>query len=162
MICYGIGILLCFRTLKSEFPAAKQQWFADDGSTAGKFTDTRAQFERLQQLVPNYRYFPESSKSILVVAPHNVEQAKFEFAGLNFPVETGSRYLGSFTGEATERDNRIANIVDDWVYSIKKLAGAARDYPQSAYSALQRSVQYNKNGSIYNAQLQTLNHAVIY
>ena len=110
----------------------------------------------------NHGSFPESSKSILVVAPHNVEQAKFEFAGLNFPVETGSRYLGSFTGEATERDNRIANIVDDWVYSIKKLAGAARDYPQSAYSALQRSVQYNKNGSIYNAQLQTLNHAVIY
>ena len=130
MICYGKGILVCFRTLKSEFPAAKQQWFADDGSTAGKFTDIRAQFERLQQLVPYYRYFPESSKSILVVAPHNVESRNWF---------TLSRQL--HTGEATERDNRFANKVDDWVYSIKKLAGAARDYPQRAYSALQRSVQ---------------------
>ena len=76
MICYGIGILPPIRILQSEFPAAKQQWFADDGSTAGKFADIRAQFERLQQLGPNYGYFPESSKSILVVAHHNVEQAK--------------------------------------------------------------------------------------
>ena len=55
---------------------------------------------------------------------------------------SGSRYLGSFIGEATERDSWIATKVDDWVYSIKKLAGASRSaYPQSAYSALQRSVQ---------------------
>ena len=33
-----------------------------------KFADIHAQFERLQQLGTNYGYFPESSKSILVVA----------------------------------------------------------------------------------------------
>ena len=63
---------------------------------------------------------------ILGVAPHNVEQAKVEFAGLNFQVETGSSYLGSFIGEATERDRWIASKADDCVYSIKNLAGAAR------------------------------------
>ena len=52
----------------SEFPLAKQQWFADDGSTAGKFAEICTQCERLQQLGPNYGYFPEESKSILVVA----------------------------------------------------------------------------------------------
>ena len=72
--------------------------------------------KRLQQLGPNY--VPESSKSILVGAPHNVEQAKVEFAGLNFQVETGSRYLDSFIGEATEIDCWIASKVDDWVHSI--------------------------------------------
>ena len=88
---------------------------------------------------------------------HNVEQVKVEFAGLNFQVETVSRYLGSFIGEATERGSWIAIKVDDWVYSIKKLAGAAHAYPQSAYSALQ-----HKNGSIYNAKHQAFNHAFIY
>ena len=82
-----------------------------------------------------------STLSILVVAPHYVEQAKVKFAGLTFQVETGSRYHGSFIGEATERDNWIANKVGDWVYSIRILAGAARAYPQSAHSAIQRSVQ---------------------
>ena len=141
MICYGIAILPLIRMLKREFPTAKQQWYADDGSTAGYFSDIRAQFERLQQIGPNYGYFPESSKSILVVASHNFEQAKVVFADLNFQVVTGSRYLGSFIGETMERDSWIANKVDDWVHSIKKLADAARAYPQSAYSALQRSVQ---------------------
>ena len=74
----------CIRIHKSKFSAAKQQWYADDGSTAGYFAGIRAQCQRLQQLGPNNRYFPESSTSILVVVPHNVEQAKVEFAGLNF------------------------------------------------------------------------------
>ena len=72
------------------------------------------------------------------VAPHRVEQPKFEFAGLNFQVGTGSRYLGSFIGETTERDSWIANKENDWVYSIKKLAGTC---PQGAYSAFQRPLQ---------------------
>ena len=40
------------RELKSDLPDAKQQWYADDGSTDGKFADIRAQFERLQHFVP--------------------------------------------------------------------------------------------------------------
>ena len=87
--------------LKSEVPAAKQQWFAGDESTARSLADIRAQFERLQQLGPNYGYFPTSTKSILVVAPHNVEPARVKYTGLNFQVETRSRSLGSFIGEAT-------------------------------------------------------------
>ena len=141
MICFGIGILPLIRQLKSEFPAAKQQWYADDGSIAGTFATIQAVFEQLQQLGPNYGYFPESSKSILIVSPQNVEQAKAEFANLQFQVETGARYLGSFIGETTERDGWISSKVDTWVHSISKLAGAAHAYPQSAYSALQRSVQ---------------------
>ena len=70
--------------LTGEFPVAKQQWYADDGSTARYFADIRAQFERLWQLGPNYGYFLESLKIVLVVTTHNVEQAKVEFTGLNF------------------------------------------------------------------------------
>ena len=53
----------------------------DDGSTAEKFADIRAQFERLQQLGPNIGHVPESLKIILVIEPHYVEQAKVGFAG---------------------------------------------------------------------------------
>ena len=42
-----------------------------------------------------------------------------EFAGLNCLVETCSRYLGSFKGEATERDSSIANKVDDSFKSLQ-------------------------------------------
>ena len=87
--------------------------FADDGSTAANFAEIRAQFEWLQHLGPNHGYFPESSKNILVVAPHHVEQAKVQFAGLNLQVETNSRYLGSFIGNTTERNSSIAKNLND-------------------------------------------------
>ena len=55
MICYGIGILPLLRMLQREFPAAKQPWFADDGSNAGKCAGIRAQFERLQLMALSVR-----------------------------------------------------------------------------------------------------------
>ena len=58
----------------SEFPAAKQQRLADDGSAARYCADICAQLSDLQ-----LRYIPESSTSILEVTPHHVEQAKAEF-----------------------------------------------------------------------------------
>ena len=62
MRCHGVGILLFIQTLKSQVPAAKQQYFADDGSAVGKFTDISVQFEQRQQVSSNYYgYFPESS-----------------------------------------------------------------------------------------------------
>ena len=85
--CYGVGTLPIIRELKTEFPAAKQQWCAYDESTAGYCADIRAQFERLQQLGSKYGYFPESSKSVLIVTPHNVEQDKVELAGLKFRLQ---------------------------------------------------------------------------
>ena len=88
---------------------------------------------------------------------HNVEQAKREFTGLNFQVETGSRYLASFIREVTERYSWIPSKVDDWVHNIKNLAGAARANPQRKYSALQRSVQQE-----WQRLQRTLNHALIY
>ena len=61
---------------------------------------------------------------------------------------SGSRYLGSFIGEATERDSWIANKV---MTGIKRLSGVECIFctPDSA--------QYDKNGRIHNAQHQALN-----
>ena len=83
----------------------------------------------------------------------NVEQAKIEFA-----VETGSRYLGSFIGETAERDSWIANKEGDWVCSIKKLAHTVLFYAHSAYSALP-ALRTTRMADITRP---TLNHALIY
>ena len=52
MICYGIGILPLIRMLQSEFPAAKQQGFAYDGSTPGKLVDIMRGLSDFSSLVP--------------------------------------------------------------------------------------------------------------
>ena len=52
----------------------------------------------LQLRGPDRGYYPEPTKSILVVAERNVPWAKEYFRGMRLKVVTGSRYLGKFVG----------------------------------------------------------------
>jgi hypothetical protein len=96
---------------------------------------------RLQEIGPNYGYFPEPDKSILVVSKDNVEKAKAAFADLKFKVATGHHYLGGFISQEDAHDAWIQEMVDGWSEVIAELAFAAKRFPQSAYSGLQRSLQ---------------------
>ena len=58
-----------------------------------------AHFRDLQLRGPARGYYPEPTKSILVVAKRNVPRAKEYFRGMGFQVVTGNRYLGGFVGE---------------------------------------------------------------
>ena len=54
----------------------------------------------MQARVPARGYYPETTKSILVVASVNVAQAEENFWGLRIWVVTGHHYLGGFIGDA--------------------------------------------------------------
>ena len=58
-----------------------------------------AHFRYLQLREPSRGYFPEPTKSILVVAERNVPRSKDYFRGMGIQVVTGSQYLGGFIGE---------------------------------------------------------------
>ena len=53
-------------------------------------------FRDLQLRGPTRWYYPEPTKSILVVAKRNVPRAKEYFRGMGIQVVTGSIYLGGF------------------------------------------------------------------
>jgi hypothetical protein len=56
-------------------------------------------FLHLQEIGPDFGYFPVPSKSIIVVREHNLlDKAKSAFADLEFQITTGSRYLRDFIG----------------------------------------------------------------
>jgi hypothetical protein len=141
MFAYGIGILPLIRQLKKEFPLVEQPWYADDAGAGGKFDRMRSQFLRLVELGPTFGYFPESTKSVLIVAQHNLERAKSVFADLDFKVSTGERYLGGFIGESSAQDEWLDRKIQHWSQAVTSLAAAAVKFPQSAYSGLQRSLQ---------------------
>jgi hypothetical protein len=72
-------------------------------------------FTRLKEIGPNYGYFPEPSKSILIVPQHSFEHASSVFADLGFKVTTGSRYyLSGFIGEKGALDVWIQEKIDNW------------------------------------------------
>ena len=88
-----------------------------------------------------YGYSPEPTKSILVTTPDSLDKAKIAFKDLNFKVKTGHRYLRGFVGSVKARSKWLESRVEDWCYGVKELAKVAVKSPQTAYQALQKSLQ---------------------
>ena len=66
----------------------------------GAFQQVQAHFLDLQARGPARGYYPEPTKSILVVAPGNAARDEEHFRGLGIRGVTGHRYLGGFIGDA--------------------------------------------------------------
>jgi hypothetical protein len=98
MVAYGILLLPLIRTLKSEIPEVNQPWYADDAGAGGTSKGIRRYFEALQEKGPCRGYFPEPSKSILILQEHNKEAAEESFKDFGFTVVTGSATLEASSG----------------------------------------------------------------
>ena len=140
-IAYGIGFLPLIRVLRSDHPQVYQPWYADDAGEGGKFRDIMAHFRDLQLKGPAQGYFPNPTKSILVVSEQNVPRAKEYFRGMVVQVVTGIRYLGGYVGEWETEGQWLQEKVEGWAESVRTLAGVAHKHLQSAYAGLQKSLQ---------------------
>jgi hypothetical protein len=129
------------RARKVQFSETEQTWYADDAGAGGKFDAIKHHFEKLEEIGPHYGYFPEPSKSILIVPQKNLADALIPFQDHEFTITTGSRYLDGFIGEHEAQDIWIQEKVAEWADAVEELASAAVNYPQSAYTALLRSLQ---------------------
>ena len=143
MVAYGIGILPLIRLLKAKAPSLHQSWYADDASAAGRLELIAEYFEELMRIGPTIGYFPEPTKSILIVRSDTLPQARsfLQSRNLGFELKTGDRFLGGFLGETSTRDQWLKNKISDWVFGVQELARVAQSYPQTAYAGLQKSLQ---------------------
>ena len=73
----------------------------------GGFGEIERFFNLLLTKGPARGYFPESTKSIIIVKPAMVERAKVRFNHLGIEVVTGTRYLGSFFRSTAGESFRI-------------------------------------------------------
>ena len=101
----------------------------------------QAHFQDLQVWGPAQGYYPEPTKSFLVVAPGNIARAKEHFRGLGIRVVTGHRYLGGFLGDVSAEREWLGKKIQGWKESVAILAGVSLKHPQSAYAVLQKSLQ---------------------
>ena len=69
MIAYDIGVLPLIRELRNAHPRVTHPWYADDTGAGGTFQQIMELFRDLQARGPARGYYPEPTKSILVVAP---------------------------------------------------------------------------------------------
>ena len=96
MAMYALAVKPLIVKLKYNAPNAKQVWYADDATGAGTCNDLRLFWDSMQRHGAGYGYYPNASKTHLVVKAEHIEKAKERFAdtGINITTE-GKRHLGA-------------------------------------------------------------------
>ena len=141
MIVYGIVMLPVTKSIIATVPECHQPWYADDAGAGGKFNDIMRYFTTLCDKGPARGYFPEPTKSIIIVKPQSVEAAKAKFAHLGFKVVTGARYLGGHVGTVESKEKWVSDKVKTWTEAVRSLSRVAQSSPQAAFAGLQKSLQ---------------------
>ena len=99
-------------------------------------------FDRLRQLGPDFGYYPEPSKSYLIVYPTDISQAQNSFGHSGVQLVSGHHFLGSYVGDSIGSMEFVQSKVETWVNSIECLAKVADSQPQAAHAALSHSLQF--------------------
>ena len=80
MAMYALAVKPLIGELNSDAPGVKQVWYADDASGAGTCEDLRKWWDSLQVHGAGYGYYPNASKTHLVVKTEHAVRAKEMFA----------------------------------------------------------------------------------
>ena len=73
MAIYGIALLPMVELLRETEPELLQPWYADDGSCYGNLGQIRNVFKLLEQIGPDFGYFPAGAKCWLTI-PERMEE----------------------------------------------------------------------------------------
>ena len=130
-------IPLMFIEILNELPdsQAKTSAFADDFSAAGSIRNLMQWWKILCDLGPKFGYFPEPSKSWIIIKPGLLEKAVSEFQGTGVKItEDGKRHLGAVIGTEDYREEYMTKKINQWSAEIEVLCRIANIEPQAAHS----------------------------
>ena len=107
----------------------------------GTFTRIETYFDSLKRQGPGQGYYPEPSKSVLIVRPENPEAGKVFGARHGFKVCTGARYIGGYIREDGSKSDWLRECTLTWEKNINTISKTAGKYPQESYAAVVRAIQ---------------------
>ena len=79
MVAYGLGVLPLICYLHKAHPRVTQPWYSDGSGAGGTFANIQRHLDYLMVQGPPRGYFPEPTKSIVVVSHRNVPLAEAFF-----------------------------------------------------------------------------------
>ena len=95
MALYAVATIPLIRRLAESNPHVRQTWYADDDAAGGTVCDVLSYWEDIQRIGPGYGYFPNPSKTVLLVKPQYEREARDAFAASGVRIVTdGNRHLG--------------------------------------------------------------------
>ena len=110
--------------------------FADDATASGNLEAIGRWWDTLMQIGPCYGYYPQPTKSWLIVKENKLEEAVRAFAGTNIQISTeGKRHLGAVIGIEENKKNYNNEKVNEWKKEINMLTDIATTHPEAAYTA---------------------------
>ena len=141
---YSVSTMILIKEL-SEINGCKQIWYADDGGSGGKLAALKQWWDQLLRIGPTIGYFPNPTKTWLVVKSQYLSEARTLFAdtgiriteeGLDDDGETdGQRYLGAAIGSVSFIHQYVRNKVRTWVRELEDRCDLGKTEPQLAYAA---------------------------
>ena len=93
-----------------------------------------------------YGYFPNGTKSWLVVKEDALDSVREVFDGTNIHITTeGHRYLGGVIGSEAFEQQFLQQKVQDGISDLRKLSVIAESQPHAAYSAYSHGLSFQWN-----------------
>ena len=134
MVMFGLATVPMIERLKS--PNTVQCWFADDGAAGARLRHLWQWWEALATIGPQYGYYPNESKTYLVVKSNKEEEAREVFKRTEVQITcVGSNYLGGALGTKGFEEEFMAEKIVQWTKEIQQLADFARSQPHAAHAA---------------------------
>ena len=134
MAMYAISTTPLIHRLMTE--DTKQAWFADDASAAGDLHALRRWWDHLIRIGPEYGYYPNATKTWLIVKEESYVQAQAVFRGSGVSItKEGKRHLGAAIGNDAFKEEYVREKVATWVEELERLTRIAESQPHAAYAA---------------------------
>ena len=136
MVMYALAIVPLIKQLRAHVPEACQAWFADDATAVGPLSSFFQWCRHLSSVGPNFGYFPNASKTVLIVKPEHLAAAESIFARTNIQITAqGQKHLGAALGTHSFTEAYVSQKVATWIAEVTVLANVASTRPHAAYCA---------------------------
>ena len=134
MAMYGIAVIPLIRRVANE--QVQQVWFADNATAGAQLTPLRDWWDQLRLFGPDYGYFPNASKTWLIVKDDKLEAATAIYQDTGISITTqGKRHLGAALGTRTFVEEYVQQKVMGWIQEVERLSSVAIAHPHAAYAA---------------------------
>ena len=136
MVSYGIGVLLLIKQLKPSYPCVAHPWYDDNDRARGALDNLESCFNLLKHYVPAWGYYPDPTKSIMIVHPNNLKAGRLFGLCHGFKVYTGVSYLGSYIGDDKSKGDWIQKWTEKCKRNIRAVTATAEKYHRESYAAV--------------------------
>ena len=138
MLIYAIAIIpLLLRAvsqIEENHENAKAVAFADDITGAGKISGLKVLWDFIYQHGPEYGYYPQPTKTWLIVKSEFQSEAERIFIGTDVKITTEvQKHLGAVIGSKSFKREFITVKVKKWMEELSMLSKVAKFAPHESY-----------------------------